>query len=158
MLRCVVPRHAEDCQADAHFAASGHGWSAFRLQLLLLVLHDMALSCMICEQDLRPSCTHNQSLPLPFPLALGFSGGFLAPFLPAAAGAGGGGGGGGFKMILEPSSGKSGYSPVSGSLFSRNHALICKQYDILMNASTLNACALLYCAQASCKETMVTTA
>ena len=68
------------------------------------------------------------NLPLPFPFGLGFSGAFLAPFLPSAAGAGGGGAAGGFKMILEPasvSSGKSGYSPVSGSLFSRNHALIC---------------------------------
>ena len=82
--------------------------------------------CACCSGNAHKQCPRD--LPLPFPLPLGFSGAFLAPFLPSAAGAGGGGGNGGFKMILEPESalsGKSGYSPVSGSLFSRNHALIC---------------------------------
>ncbi|KAA6425048.1 MAG: hypothetical protein FRX49_05222 [Trebouxia sp. A1-2] len=69
------------------------------------------LSLMLLSQGVGPL----RCLPLPLPLPLGFSGAFLAPFLPSAAGAGGGGGKGGFRMTLEPasvSSGKSGYSPA----------------------------------------------
>ena len=143
LLHAVLPWHLQSCAVLLHaILESKHAVmfllvytdhphrhiTAAHVQVFLCSCWSVHWNCCCacCSGNAHEQCPRD--LPLPFPLPLGFSGAFLAPFLPSAAGAGGGGGNGGFKMILEPESalsGKSGYSPVSGSLFSRNHALIC---------------------------------